>query len=424
MDYLFFISGVIFLLLYIYKIVRFKNFLHFTTFFIIGTYFPLILYFLRFSELILKNIHFLFYTNFFYLNIILSIFLIIKKSKKNDEIIKADTFNIKLKNSHYIYILDIFYFFIFLLENYLLSGSFFPILIGIDIHVEYYPIINFFTHSPSPFIFLNYIFYMKTKKKRFLFLLILLMFIPFISRGSRLVSIISIISLFIFIIFKNLSINFKKSKMIKIIIMILIILLAFSTFTNLRASQFGKYEFSYSKAIEYTGPFKESTVIPFLYGYFSLSFDNLNRSLYNYNDSINSFGLYTFKSIFGVLQFDNIFSINLYKLQEYRDFGVGAATVNTMYYDFIFDFGYLSFIPIFIVVFIMDFLYKCLYKNILSIKMIYSYLASLLMLSGFQNLFFASTVPMNIFLILIFSKIFIKKKGNEYIYEKNYSNFS
>lgn len=108
-----------------------------------------------------------------------------------------------------------------------------------------------------------------------------------------------------------------------------------------RHNRFGMYEFSYSEMIkwlpDYKGPLE---VFPILYGYFPLSFENLDASISNHNGKY-TYVLYSFDWLFsGFLKLNWFTSYEAAKYANYQGEAIhGAAAVPTALFLFFKDFG-------------------------------------------------------------------------------------
>ena len=112
-----------------------------------------------------------------------------------------------------------------------------------------------------------------------------------------------------------------------------------------RMNHYGMYSLSYSNGIGYTGPGGE--IAAWLYGYFVLTFNNLNRSIIMGRAIHNYLGLYSFPDLFfGILQFDNLLGLANNQAQSASAWVVRATTVPTGFWSFYYDYGVICFIPI------------------------------------------------------------------------------
>ena len=286
------------------------------------------------------------------------------------------------------------------------SGSFVPALKNRYTYL-FSSIISFITRNNYPFIFVNLINAIKSKEKKQFLWVVIIIILPIVTRSQRIIVLIALCQTYFLYNFLNRSP--KLDRLIKFFGIILIIIMGY--YTEYRMNAYGVYDISYSETIQYVGPIKNKLFVVF-YGYFPLSFDNLNRSIIlNGINTFNTFGLITFKFLFfGLFQFDNIFDVDPYIFDKTINYVVGSATVPTQYYDFIMDFGYFCFIPISIAMFITHNFYKLLVnkRNILGL-ILYFYFAPLWILSSFQNILFSSIMIWGIILSLIFYKSFIKR---------------
>ena len=387
-----------------------KNYFSVSTFILLGITIPLILYFLGWSDYIFEKPSENFYIIFVYFYIIAILFSVTTMKYKY----KQKKFEIK--NEKLINYITIGYCILYLTESYLGSGTFFPSFNKIDIHTFSYPVLSLITRSLYPFLLFNFIIFLKTYKKRYLFNILFLLFITIVTRSSRIIAFISLMQVCCFVGFylmiykNNIKINISKRVKKIGIISIIIIIIGMVSLTNYRMNNYGKYDLKYTEEIKYTGPKIFENIISVYYGYFPMSFNNLNYNINHLYMKHNYIGLYTFIDLyFGIFQLDNIIGTKAYYPNSIAYIITPAATVRTAFFEYYYDFGELTFIPIFIMF---------LYQSIIKIKMkktnkmiwdfLYFFYVPLFFFLSFQNLFFASSNLWAVFITYIFYKLFIK----------------
>jgi len=111
---------------------------------------------------------------------------------------------------------------------------------------------------------------------------------------------------------------------------------------NLRSNRFGKYSVSYAEAIGYRGPPGPGEVFAVTYGYFSLSFENLDRFI-KANPEYRTFGYLSLSPLFNSVFFVNLLTGGKYPgpeaIVDHRNPVGPMATVETALADFYLDFG-------------------------------------------------------------------------------------
>lgn len=407
MQILFWITTLIALIYMLLKLRTANEYIYI----IIGIYLPLVMYFFRWSGIISIDITKSFYYIFVVLNI--SIILIGFFRIKN----KSGTLEYDVKNKRLVKYLNIFFVLMYLLENYIGSGTIIPTFNNIDIHTYSAPIIAYFTRNIFCIMLINLLFFIKTKEKKFLFWIIILFLIPILTRGSRMsvfIAIIRIILLFL-VLYKEEK-RISKMLVTKLVIAFVVILISLASFTNYRMNKNSQYQYKYSELISYNGPKIFGELLPVYYGYFPLSYDNLNINLKLIeNDNINekkSYGLYTFKGIFfSVFQLHKLANIDPNYIYNNVIYNTGAAIVPTMFYELYYDFEELVFIPILIFLLFTMSMSINRNRNILACSMYYYYVP-LWILSAFQNSLASASVVWGFLIILILFKLFIRIKKN------------
>ena len=149
---------------------------HVITYVFWGVYVPLFLYQLNWSKLIDANECF----SFDYIFVVFAIVLIIYsfftfKGKKITPIsgkICATSFGRKWALP-----INVIYLCLYLTENYLGSGLFFPGLVGVDIHTYSAPIISYFTTAQFLVLAYDYYYFKSTQKKTYLLFMLMIIIV-------------------------------------------------------------------------------------------------------------------------------------------------------------------------------------------------------------------------------------------------------
>lgn len=341
-----------------------------------------------------------FWLIFFYLNL----FLIIYNVLVDDHV---DFSRIPLPtevNKGLVVFLNCGFLILFLIESYMGSGNIFPALAGIDIHTFSAPVIAFITRNVYVFVLMNLVAWIITKKKSFLVWAVVLIVFPIVTRSMRITAIIALVQVGSFLAAyfackkrstkKQVSIDKKPNKLAvaAIVCFAAVLIVQSAAMTDDRMGYYGKYDLSYAEEIAYTGPSFLEDVIAVYYGYFPMSFNNLNLSLKYGDTDQNYFGFYSFRSVyFGLLQFDNIFGLNLAQPDTASVKSSASATVATAFWDFYYDFGYFCFIPIGAMVLICGLVTSRLNrKPSFCMAIQYYYFIPLFFFQSFQNVFFSS----------------------------------
>ena len=387
-------------------------------FVLIGIYLPMGLFFLNWSLYVDTDISDKFYLIFSYLNLFLIIYNILVRD--------CCVFDVSVLPSvvsePFVLLANVAYVLLFEIESYLGSGSFAPALMGIDIHTYSAPIISFVTRSLYAFVIMNFLAYLVTRKKRFLILIAILIALPVVTRNMRITATVALVQFASFVaayyaatwndaskmkLLRNVRDVVRSQKLA--ILFAIIVAVAFvggaAYMTNDRMSHYGRYDLKYSTEIAYTGPEFMSDVASVYYGYFPLSFNNLNLSL-KYGGTENNFvGLYSYKSLyFGILQWDNVFGLDPAEPDgpNHRVSASPSANVATAFWDYWYDYGYFCFIPIGVMVAICGWITTRLQKRpTLLLLTQYHYFIPLVFFQSFQNVFFGSETLVQIMIVAI-----------------------
>lgn len=418
---------VIYNIIFVYEIIKKKNFFGLGTIINVAINLNFILYLLKWSNFIVSEPSMSMYI---LMDTIIVIFIIVMLCSKSpiDELMKNEKRIIfkrinLFKNKVNLYILiNIVYILLFLLENYIGSGKLAPYLVGIDIHTYSAPLISFVTRALYVMIFLNYICYNSFKEKKYLvFLLIDILLFP-ILRGGRINLFMALLQFGLFFIMYNLPVVIKRKKILISIIGIGMIFVIAGVYmgnkrveSNLKGHEL-EGKITYKDHIKYTGPEDPIGILPWYYGYFPMSFANLDKTIQYIDDNnLRTYGLYTSRPILvGLLELDNI--IPNYKDIEYASglaqYYTTAATVRTGFMEFYLDFGKLAGISIAIYAAIGLFIYNKIRKNIFLVSA-YAFFAGCWFFMSFQNMMIdVTTLYGLIYLFLIYKFCSVKEAIN------------
>ena len=412
-----FIISIIFLAFFLYDSLIIKKYYSVSTFIFLGIIVPLTLYDFEWSYLIIKERSFYFVYTFTCLCIVYSIYHLLTKNLRISSFIAQDRIKFKKTGIFLVKVINISFVLLYLFENYLGSGYIITTLKGIDIHTFSFPIISYFTNCFYTVIVIDYFAWKASSKKKYIIWSIAIILIPFITRASRMQSVIAIFSVLSLILFfeagsaKGNAVKEKHFKKMRQMIFISLILLigGLIALTTYRMNHFGVYNLSYANEIGYCGPEILEFLSPY-YGYFPLSFNNLNGNMLMQNVEHNYIGLYSFSCFYyGLLQLDNILSINQYQYLVGRYITTPSATVATGFWEYYYDFGILCFIPVVIALIVCYFLLKCSSreKRRLTFRTLYFWYVPLWFFMSFQNVLFGPIILVNgIILAFLISIIF------------------
>lgn len=327
--------------------------------------------------------------------------------------IKLTTFGNRLSIA-----LPLLWILLFLLENYLGSGFFFPALSHVDAHKVSLPIISYFTYCIFLPVSFSYFVYKSTKSRLHILFVIICIALPVVSRSARMQSLIAILQVLTLVRifspeFSSITKQFKYKKYI-ILLLTICSIVYMVHLTTYRMNHYGTYDLIYGEEIGYTGPALFG-ILSIYYGYFPLSFNNLKLNiLYNNMIEHNYIGLYSFTCFwFGLLQIDNILDIPTNGHNAARIVTSYSATVTTGLWEFWYDFGYLCFIPILVAYFITFFIMnKAHYETkYLTYRTIFAWYIPFWFFLSFQNVLFQSiNIVASIILYYIIKKSFIMKQ--------------
>lgn len=391
---------------------------------IIGVLVPLLLYFANLSSLIDTDIS----NNFYYIFTCVNIIMIIY-SLTTDERLPRSTSNsssIALVNNR-LDIVNIAFIALYELETFLLSGLLAPAMQAVDIHTGSYPILDYLTRNLAVPALIDVICYSTTKKKRFIVYIAILVLLPIITRNARMVSFQTAISIVILYLAMHEMEKSKDNKSgeshqkgqrdkrvfrVLVACVLAVLLLFYSAYlTNKRTIDNGAKNYDYAESTGYLGPFGNVGAV--YYGYFPLSYNNLNLRLKYDTPQHNYLGPYSFTAVwFGVFQIDNVFGISPTQDVDNRIITNPSATVPTAFWTYWYDYGYACFIPV-VAMIISDYYMLVRYRKTRKFEflLIYSYLSSGIFLESFQNTYFSAAVVWGVVFILAIFKscIFLPK---------------
>lgn len=411
-------------IVFIYDVVKKKNIFGIGTIINISINFNFILYLLKWSNFIERDPSISMYI---LMDTIIVIFIVCMLCSKSpiDMLMKNEN-KIVLKNIHLFnnrlnlyFLINVCYILLFLLENYIGSRNLAPYLFGIDIHTYSAPLIAFVTRALYVMIFLNYICYSSFKEKKFLvFLLIDILLFP-VLRGGRINVFMALLQFGLFFVMYKLPLVIKRKKIFIGIIGIGMILIIGGVYmgnkrveNNLRGHEL-EGKITYKDHIKYTGPEDPMGILAWYYGYFPMSFANLDKTMQYIDDNnLRTYGLYTARPILvGLFEADNL--IPKYKDIEYASglaqYYTTAATVRTGFMEFYLDFGKLMGISIAIYASIGVFIYNKIRRNIFFVSA-YAFFAGCWFFMAFQNMMIdVTTLYGLIYLFLIYKFCTIKE---------------
>ena len=409
---------VVWLIIALRSIVARKRIIGLNLFVLLGIYVPIGFYHLGWSLYVDLDVSDKFYLIFAILNVCLIFYnLLVKDGCVFDISVLPSTVS-----EQFVLFASAVYVLLFGIESYLGSGSFAPALKGSDIHTYSAPIIAFVTRSLYAFAIMNFLAYTATKRKRFLLIIVILIALPVVTRNMRITSTIALVQVVSFAgsyyastwngssnlnLLRNArnAVQRKKLAIMVVIIAIVAFVGGAAYMTNDRMSHYGRYDLKYSTEIKYTGPDFMSDVVSVYYGYFPLSFNNLNLSLKYGEVEHNYVGLYSYKSLyFGILQWDNVFGLNPTEPEEpdHRVSSSPSANVATAFWDYWYDYGYFCLIPLAAMVTICGWITRRLQKRpTLLLLTQYYYFIPLVFFQSFQNVFFGAETLVQIAVVAV-----------------------
>lgn len=386
---------------------------------LIGVVVPLLLYFADFSLLIDTDISPSFYLIFTLVNLVMIVYSLIA-----DETLPVSTSaNVERVVVEHIDAINIVFLALYALETYLLSGQLAPALHGRDIHTASFPIISFVTRNLAVPAMLDIICFVNTRRPRFLIYIGVLVLLPIVTRNARMVSFETIFAVLLLLVVlrstkpkraRRSILNMKVRSLLGIAcacVLAVGVLTYATNLTNERTISNGAVGFDYGDSIAYTGPLGNVGAV--YYGYFPLSYNNLNLRLKYDTPQYNPAGFYSFASVwFGVLEFDNLFDISTTQDVANCIVTTSSATVPTAFWTYWYDYGVFGFIPVAVMVFLTYQVLTLCRKRAGGVLplLVYVFLAYKIFFESFQNTYFAAPVVWGILILFVICKLCVRNR--------------
>lgn len=326
-------------------------------------------------------------------------------------------------------IINTTYILLFLIENIIGSGHVAPNLVGIDIHTYSAPLISFITRALFVMVFLNYICFQSFKEKKYIIFIIIDILLSPILRGARINLFMALVQFSLFYIMYNLTDVLKnKKKLIIIMLLGFVLVIGGVNIGNKRLEKnleghATQSELKYKDFIKYSGPEDSLGVLPWYYGYFPMSYANLDKTIrYIDENNLRTYGTYTLRPILvGLFQADNL--IPGYKDIEYSgslaQYYTTAATVRTGFMEFYLDFKNFAFIGISIYALIGLYLYNSIRKNIYYLPA-YAFFAGCWFFMSFQNMMIDVTTLYGLMYIGLLYIFCVDREYSKNIFENKF----
>jgi hypothetical protein len=351
-EFAFWIVTVAVLAASLWKIVIAHDYFSIYTYIVLGVYVPLFLYLKGWSTYITEAPSDRFYLIFVEFGVVL-LFSLVMGSRVP---LRVPGKIIPRRSTVWALWVAVVYAIFCLLENYLGSGLLLPALSGVDIHTYRAPLVWYVTESIYAVIIVNVIAAMCTRgalRLGHIAAVFAIMFLYVFGKAARMsvaIVVAQALSMMLFVYLQRIRKRHHGGRWRSILIGLSIVVLSvyfFTTVGNTRSNQFGSYQMDYSTEIGYTGPKLWGDWLPWYYGYFPMSFNNLNLSILSSPGPLDFFGIHTFKLLyFGVLQFDNVFGLDAYEALNSSVHLTGAAAVPTGFWDLYFDYHEFVIIPL------------------------------------------------------------------------------
>lgn len=409
------ISCLFIFIIWMYIFFLKKNYIHVITFLWWGIFFPLFLYNLNWSTLIDTRNCQMFNYMVIMIVLITIIYSFLSANIKPQKIEENQSIEMTNFGLNIAIFLNLLFIFLYLLENYMGSGTIIPGMKGIDIHNQYSaPVISYITNNSYLFLSFDFLAYRATGKKSYLVWILVIIAIPIITRSARMnivMAIVQLLCLYTLFAKKNLLYKRKDHKLFKnsiISILCMCLAVGLMDFTNYRMSHYGMYDINYADTTGWNGPTFLKWLAPY-YGYFPLSFNNLKINVANRVINHNYLGLYSFNSLyFGIFHTDRLFGIDSNAAISNNLITNGAANVPTGFWDFYYDYGVLFFIPFICALLILFFFLVNTKKgkNSLAFRALYCWYVTYFFFMSFQNTLYMSVSIIDgllIFLIIKYS---------------------
>ncbi len=415
MSALFWLVTILFILAALYRVIVLRDYFSIYTYVLLGIYLPLLLYFCRWSSLITLEPQRGFYGLFIQFGLVLLVFLATDRSGQ----LRYRGLGVAKARHGLIIIITLIYLLSCLLENYLGSGSLLPSLAGIDIHTYRAPVLCYFTKAIFAICATNYL-ASRAAPRRVLrathWILILSIFLLYVvGKSARLEVAIVAVQLGSLVLLLNLSAvrtslaSFRPRHIIGLAIALFAVSYAFVSVGNLRSTQFGTYEVTtYADSIGYNGPDFLRDQFAWYYGYFPMSFDNLNMSIAQAPSGLDLLGLTVYKAIYyGVLQFDNLLGLDPYYAESVGVWQVPQAMVATGFWNIYFDYRQLSLLVFVLVMLVYRYLRRRAqaYGATIADYVIYVYWVATWLFMSFQPF------PLDVFVLTDIAIIYLLVHG-------------
>jgi hypothetical protein len=231
-----------------------------------------------------------------------------------------------------------------LLQNYIVGGTPFLFLdpvLAVDHHTATVPVLQILGRAGFVSAGLLFLSYAKHRRRADLFFLGMVLVAP-ITKLAR----IDLLMIAIALVVMNAFVPVVRVTARRVAVLTLAamgFIYGLVELGNQRVSQYGKYTWSYAEAIGFRPMAGPGDVFAVIYGYFPLSFENLDRFVRN-NRSFRTHGLLSFNPLFNTVFFaKKVTGTENYPTEQIiveRRNPIGAmATVGTALSDFYLDFG-------------------------------------------------------------------------------------
>lgn len=376
----------------LYRLAVEKDLFGLGTYLLFGVYVPLFLSFCDWSSYHVQERNQWFYYLFIVFGLAVVIFLILPQGRMGMTNIRF----VRRPGAVPVEVYNLIFAGCVLLENWYLSGRFFPSLAGIDIHTQRMPYIYFLTTGVYLVAVLDLLEFHITRRPRFLAYLLGAVVLNVVSKSARVdafLCILQIMSLWMFLVFSRRD-RVRKRKPRRLGFLLVVALAAVGAIRyaldtgNHRMNHFGQYTYTYAEGIGYHGPQWLGEVLPYYYGYFALSFDNLAHNLEHVAGDLALWGPNTFRALwFGLFQFDNLFGLNGSAAPRANEIRCAAAAVTTGFWDLYYDYGLLLVIPVAVSFFIYMILRRRVTGHLVRTRdlVVYFYWVPLWFLMSFDN---------------------------------------
>ena len=345
-----------------------------------------------------------------------------KREQKKAFNIHMNTFNVNVS-----ILLAVAFCFLYLYENYQLTGHVLPFLLGggiiLETHTLSLPVIRFITKS-SPAIIGLLLISGRNQKKWITSILALFVFLIPLTRLSRIDTFLSLLT--VILIVYNLGI-FKRYKLKKLVIAgTLVGIIGFlSAAGNIRGSHFGKYNFSYANAIQFTLNPGPAEIFAVIYGYFALPFESLDR-LIRKNPDERLYGAFSLSPLANsIIELDKLVDFpTMDTIKEYDNPVMIITGVSTSLAYFYMDFGPIgALLPMFVYMSLYLYLYrkKRVSPLLLLLFALYSSFFSLVAFQAFISnpqafrMLMIATVP---FFLELFSLRHVKERREKLMWRR------